>query len=54
MPESDLHCDQCKNSLPYCVATGFHILPTDLTICPNCKFPAIRSNLSKLDFNNSL
>ena len=48
VPESDLYCSQCKNSLPYCVATGYHITPTDLTKCPECKFPASRSELLKL------
>ena len=48
MPESDLYCSQCKNSLPYCIATGYHITPTDLTMCPECKFPASRSELLKL------
>ena len=48
MPESDLYYSQCKNSLPYCIATGYHITPTDLTMCPECKFPASRSELLKL------
>ena len=48
MPESDLYCSQCKNSLLYCIATGYHITPTDLTMCPECKFPASRSELLKL------
>ena len=48
VPDSDLHCDQCKNNLPYCVATGYHIVPNDLTICPLCKFPAIKSEFVKL------
>ena len=42
VPESELYCSQCKNSLPYCIATGYHITPTDLTMCPLCKFPATR------------
>ena len=48
VPESDLYCSQCKRSLPYCIATGYHITPTDLTMCPECKFPASRSELLKL------
>ena len=48
VPDSDLYCSQCKNSLPYCIATGYHILPSDLTQCPLCKFPAIRSEFIKL------
>ncbi len=48
MPESELYCGQCKNSLPYCIATGYHILHSDLTACPLCKFPATRSEFLKL------
>ena len=48
VPDSELYCDQCKNNLPYCVATGYHIVPTDLTLCPLCKFPAIKSEFVKL------
>ena len=48
MAESELYCGQCKNSLPYCIATGLHITPTDLTMCPLCKFPASRSEFLRL------
>ncbi|XP_023331956.1 WD repeat-containing protein 19 [Eurytemora carolleeae] len=48
VPESELYCSQCKNNLPYCIATGFHILQNDLSSCPLCKFPATRSELLKL------
>ncbi|KAK7079281.1 WD repeat-containing protein 19 [Halocaridina rubra] len=46
--ETDLECGHCQNALPYCIATGRHILAEDITICPNCKFPAIRNELLKL------
>ena len=45
---TDLYYSQCKNSLPYCVATGYHITPTDLTMCPACKFPATKSEFVKV------
>ena len=48
VPDSELYCNQCKNNLPYCVATGYHIVPNDLTVCPLCKFPAIKSEFVKL------
>ena len=38
----------CQNALPYCVATGYHITPTDLTVCPLCKFPAVKSEFLAL------
>ncbi|KAG7164498.1 WD repeat-containing protein 19-like [Homarus americanus] len=46
--ETTLECGQCQNTLPYCIATGRHILPDDITVCPSCKFPAIRTELMKL------
>nr|XP_053654166.1 WD repeat-containing protein 19-like [Cherax quadricarinatus] len=46
--ETTLECSQCQNSLPYCIATGRHILPDDVTVCPSCKFPAIRNELIKI------
>jgi len=48
VPESELYCSQCKNSLPYCIATGYHIVPSDLTACPLCKFAATKSEFLKL------
>ncbi len=48
VPESDLKCAQCKNNLPYCVATGFHVIATDLSVCNHCKFPGFRSELLRL------
>ena len=48
VPESDLRCPQCKNSLPYCVATGLHAIATDLTVCSSCKFPGFRSELLRM------
>ena len=45
MAETQLECAQCQNKLPYCIATGRHILQDDVCLCPSCKFPAIRSEL---------
>ncbi|XP_067012869.2 WD repeat-containing protein 19 [Anabrus simplex] len=39
--ETELNCAQCKNTLPFCIATGRHIVKEELTSCPNCDFPAI-------------
>ena len=30
------------------MATGYHITPTDLTVCPLCKFPAVKSEFLAL------
>ncbi|XP_046667542.1 WD repeat-containing protein 19 [Homalodisca vitripennis] len=48
LPETQLSCTQCKNTIPFCIATGWHIVRNDLTICPNCNFPAICSQLEVL------
>ncbi|XP_076036473.1 intraflagellar transport protein Oseg6 [Oratosquilla oratoria] len=48
IPETILECDQCQNTLPYCIATGRHIVSGDVTVCPSCNFLAIRSELLKL------
>ncbi|XP_048517184.1 WD repeat-containing protein 19 [Dendroctonus ponderosae] len=40
LPESEINCNNCKNNLPFCIATGRHITTSGLTCCPNCEFPA--------------
>ena len=38
-----------SNSLqPYCVVTGYHVVPHDLTICPSCRFPGFRTEFLRL------
>ncbi|CAG0916569.1 unnamed protein product [Notodromas monacha] len=44
----DLDCPRCKTRLPFCLATGRHIIVTDLTKCPKCHFPAIKTEFNKL------
>ena len=46
--ETELYCSQCKSSLPYCVATGYHVVGDDLTACPQCHFPGLRSEMIRL------
>ncbi|XP_041357231.1 WD repeat-containing protein 19-like isoform X2 [Gigantopelta aegis] len=48
LPETELICPECKNNLPYCIATGRHVLKEDLTACPKCDFPAIFTEYIKL------
>jgi len=69
LPETEVTCDKCKNTIPFCIATvrlfnchlltkikkhqwsfyflywlqGRHIVEDDFTVCPQCDFPAIRS-----------
>ncbi|RWS02784.1 WD-repeat protein-like protein, partial [Dinothrombium tinctorium] len=37
---TELNCLNCRQLIPFCVATGHHIVKDELTMCPNCKFPA--------------
>jgi hypothetical protein len=39
IPATMLDCPSCKNTLPYCSATGNHMLVDDWTQCPSCRFP---------------
>ena len=48
VPENQFTCFSCQNVIPYCVASGLHIVKEDLTKCPSCHFPAIMSHFLKL------
>uniref|UniRef100_A0A8C6ZLX4 WD repeat-containing protein 19 n=1 Tax=Nothoprocta perdicaria TaxID=30464 RepID=A0A8C6ZLX4_NOTPE len=48
LPECELLCPGCKNSLPYCIATGRHMVRDDWTVCPHCDFPALYSELKAM------
>ncbi|XP_016278762.1 WD repeat-containing protein 19-like isoform X1 [Monodelphis domestica] len=45
LPECELLCPGCKNNLPYCIATGRHMIKDDWTVCPYCDFPALFSEM---------
>ncbi|XP_015117789.1 WD repeat-containing protein 19 [Diachasma alloeum] len=48
IPETDINCDKCKNTIPFCIATGRHVVENDFTFCPQCDFPAIRSEFLRI------
>ncbi|NXI09469.1 WDR19 protein, partial [Irena cyanogastra] len=48
LPECELLCPSCKNNLPYCIATGRHMVRDDWTVCPHCDFPALYSEFKSL------
>ncbi|XP_075715308.1 WD repeat-containing protein 19 [Rhinoderma darwinii] len=48
LPECELLCPGCKNNLPYCIATGRHMVKDDWCICPHCEFPALHSEFKTL------
>ncbi|KAM9841106.1 WD repeat-containing protein 19-like [Aulostomus maculatus] len=43
LPQNELLCTSCKSNLPYCIATGQHMLREDWSVCPHCDFPALHS-----------
>eukprot|EP00053_Salpingoeca_punica_P013406 m.121269 g.121269 ORF g.121269 m.121269 type:complete len:1367 (-) comp16199_c0_seq2:1475-5575(-) len=43
-----LVCTQCDNMLPYCIASGQHMVESDWSECPHCAFPALYSEFSAL------
>ncbi|XP_012499967.1 PREDICTED: WD repeat-containing protein 19 [Propithecus coquereli] len=48
LPECELLCPGCKNNIPYCIATGRHMLKDDWTVCPHCGFPALHSEFKTM------
>ncbi|XP_060772640.1 WD repeat-containing protein 19 isoform X2 [Neoarius graeffei] len=48
LPECELLCPGCKNNLPYCIATGRHMVKEDWCVCPHCNFPALYSQFTQL------
>ena len=48
LAETALECPSTRNTLPYCIATGRHIVLHDLCLCPSCNFPATFSYFCKL------
>ncbi|DAZ95514.1 TPA: LOW QUALITY PROTEIN: hypothetical protein N0F65_001853, partial [Lagenidium giganteum] len=46
LAEADLDCAKCKNWIPYCVVTGYHMVRDDWSSCPKCLFPALHSQLT--------
>lgn len=51
--DTELTCHHCRNTIPFCIATGFHIIADDLTVCPNCQFPALLSQLLRILTNET-
>lgn len=46
--ETELTCHHCRNNIPFCIATGHHIIKEELTVCPNCQFAANLTHLLRL------
>ena len=39
VPEYDLKCNGCYNVIPFCIASGKHVILKELSKCPHCNFP---------------
>ena len=43
LPDYVLDCNNCHNVIPFCIASGRHVITSELTKCPSCNFPGIFS-----------
>jgi len=41
IPQTCLDCPSCSAVIPYCIATGRHMVLDEWSMCPHCKFPAL-------------
>ena len=52
VPEYDLKCNGCYNVIPFCIASGKHIVLKGLSKCPNCNFPCNIQEMKNLMVND--
>jgi len=48
IPETELNCPQCKNTIPFCIASGKHMILAEWSTCPSCKMCGIYTELKKV------
>jgi len=46
--ETDLDCNNCRNVIPFCIATGKAMTLAEWSQCPSCKFPCNAQAFVKL------
>lgn len=46
--DTQLECPSTRNIIPYCIATGRHVVLHDMCVCPSCAFPALYTAFTKL------
>ena len=51
VPEYDLKCNGCYNVIPFCIASGKHVILKQLSKCPNCNFPCNIPEMKQLLVN---
>jgi WD repeat-containing protein 19 len=48
VPEFRTDCPKCLNTIPFCLASGKHMLRDEITFCPRCNFTANYSYFKKV------
>ena len=48
IPETELNCPNCKNNIPFCIASGKHMIISEWSHCPACKMCGIYSELKRV------
>lgn len=43
----ELSCSECQNPIPYCIASGRHIVKEQVIFCRHCNFPANKDALDE-------
>lgn len=49
LPNMEINCTQCKTTLPICIATGQHVIKKNLSVCPECNFLCMKSEMMGLE-----
>lgn len=48
IPETKLDCPSCKHTLPFCAASGKHVVLTDFSKCPSCEMVTNYTEMKRL------
>lgn len=48
IPITQLECGNCKNSIPFCIASGQHMTLEDWCVCPSSGMPALLTEYRKI------
>lgn len=48
IPETCLDCMNCKNTIPFCISSGKHMVMADWSVCPSCKMCSNYTDFKKV------
>lgn len=48
IPDTRLECPSCKNNIPFCIASGKHMVLKEWSCCPACKMSANYQELKRV------